>query len=661
VLRFAFALMLLVLLPSDGYAEKRIALLIGNQAYAPAIGALANPHNDVALLERTLRGLGFEVVVERDAGLAALTRAVNAYARRLREAGPDVVGLFYYSGHGAADGGTNYLIPVDVKSAEDGELWDASLQLTTVTRQLKRDAANATHFVVFDACRNVLKLKKAGSRALVQSKGFVPVSQEPGMLIAYATAEGELASDIGDGAGPYAKVLAEEIAKPGVEAVTMFRNVQRRVRVAIKQEPYLGFSSLDDVYLAGLNVVSPKPVGTPSALPQMTEAAREWSRIDKTSIAELETFVRRHQSSAEADYARARLGELKRTQTAVAVPAPSAPNQAERAKQDAEAKRPATSQPAPFRLTDARTIRLQNSFPSNTPVATPAMDELARELTTLSQGTLKVETLPAGAVAPAFQLHETVHNGLLDAAWSNPIYAYGKHRALTVFDGRVPFGLEAPAFVRWLDSAGAGLLNELYSGQLKMNLRSIPCGLIGRGGDWYKKVITNPSDIKDVKFRVVGFPIDVLKRAGGTPTILPSGELVSAMDRGLLDGASLGAPAMDLHYGFSDVSKIMHFPSWSRPVSLLELLINGTVWQGLGESGQKGVAQVCSYLMHRALENLPPDSQVIAEVGKKGVRVYSYTADVVAHFKSAADDELRELRQADPFNAKVLASYDTFR
>ena len=64
---------------------------------------------------------------------------------------------------------------------------------------------------MFGACRNVSKLKKAGARGLLQSKGFVPVGQEPGTLIAYATAEGELASDLGEGAGPYAKVLAEEI------------------------------------------------------------------------------------------------------------------------------------------------------------------------------------------------------------------------------------------------------------------------------------------------------------------------------------------------------------------------------------------------------------------------------------------------------------------
>jgi len=182
MMRASIALaLLLFLLPGVALAqaEKRIALLIGNQAYTPEIGALQNPHNDVALLERTLKTLGFQVTTVRDADLATLTRAVNAYTRRLAaDGGQNAVGFFYYSGHGAADGTTNYLIPIDVKTTETGELWDQSLRLTEITRKLRSEAGSAMHFVVFDACRNTLKLRKPGTRALVQSKGFVPVAQE---------------------------------------------------------------------------------------------------------------------------------------------------------------------------------------------------------------------------------------------------------------------------------------------------------------------------------------------------------------------------------------------------------------------------------------------------------------------------------------------------
>jgi len=156
---------------------KRLALLIGNQSYSVEIGGLSNPFNDVALLERALKSVGFEVTIVRDVGLASLYQAVNGYARRVQAAGPSAVGFFYYSGHGAADAGTNYLIPVDVKTSETGELWDQSLRLTEITHKLKAEAGNATHFVVFDASRNNLKLRQVGSRALVQSKGFVLVAR----------------------------------------------------------------------------------------------------------------------------------------------------------------------------------------------------------------------------------------------------------------------------------------------------------------------------------------------------------------------------------------------------------------------------------------------------------------------------------------------------
>jgi hypothetical protein len=169
--------------------------------------------------------------------------------------------------------------------------------------------------VVFDACRNTLKLTQPGSRAVVQSKGFVPVAQENGMLIAYATAEEELASDVGVGAGPYAKVLAEEVVKPAIEAVAMFRIVQRRVRAAIRQEPYLGFSALGDLYLAGKELKLPEPAPMPARL---SEAAEAWGATkDTTSIAALELFISSYKDSYYAGLARLRIAELNKQQVMV--------------------------------------------------------------------------------------------------------------------------------------------------------------------------------------------------------------------------------------------------------------------------------------------------------------------------------------------------------
>lgn len=326
------AFVLLLAAAPVAHAQKRVALLIGNQGYSAEIGRLANPHNDIALLEKTLKGLQFEVTTVRDASLGTMHQAVNAYVRRVRAAGPDAIAFFYYAGHGAAaDGNVNYLIPVDVKSAEEGDLWDVSLRLTEITRKLKAEAGNATHFVVFDACRNELKLRKAGTKSLVQARGFVPVAQESGMLIAYATAEGETASDVGSSAGPYSSVLAEEIIKPGVEAVTMFRNVQRRVRLAIKQEPYLGFNALGDVYLAGQ-----APPTSTAAQPSWANEA--WTLVkDSNSIPALEAYVAKFGETFYADLARARIADLK--QKAAAADAAAKKSDAEAVIKAADAER----------------------------------------------------------------------------------------------------------------------------------------------------------------------------------------------------------------------------------------------------------------------------------------------------------------------------------
>ena len=254
-------LVLLASLPSPVYAEQRMALLIGNKAYADEVGPLKNPINDIDQVGAALRQLGFTVERVADAGLGETYRAVNKYVRSLRDAGDDAIGFFYYSGHGGANSWDkkNYLIPVDVRSADEEQLWDDSIRLDGIIDKLSKEASNATHFVVFDACRNELQLKKRGTKALGRRKGFQPERQHPGMLIAYATAPGELASDVGTGAGPYAKALAEELVKPGVQALVMFQNVQEKVRDTTGQLPWLSTPYLPKIYLAGGGDVIPGP------------------------------------------------------------------------------------------------------------------------------------------------------------------------------------------------------------------------------------------------------------------------------------------------------------------------------------------------------------------------------------------------------------------
>jgi formylglycine-generating enzyme required for sulfatase activity len=317
-----FLVLLLGLLPSLVQAEPRIALLNGNQTYNPKVGPLKNPHDDVALIGAALRSIGFTVTEVRDADYRSMDAAIKRHTATVRREGQGAISLVYYSGHGAADPDTrtNYLIPVDVADADDADLWNYSLNLNHVVEGLRAQAPAATHYVVFDACRNELNLTRKGSKALTD-KGFVPIAYTPGVMVAYATAPGKTAADTGSGGGPYAKALAEELVKPGIEAMTMFRRVALRVNREIGQDPWMSASTLPEVYFSGA------PTATSVAAPPTSEAERAWLASSRsTDPAVLEAFIASFKDTFYAELARSRLKELREQKIALATPpAPVAP------------------------------------------------------------------------------------------------------------------------------------------------------------------------------------------------------------------------------------------------------------------------------------------------------------------------------------------------
>ena len=300
----AVGLFLFALLSSVSQAQEgtRLALVIGNQGYSAKVGPLKNPHNDVNLIEASLKQLGFKVTVLKDAGYKAMDIALKRYVTEVRRAGRGSISFFFYSGHGVANPETqlNYLIPVDVADAEDDKVWFKSFQQNTIIDLLSKQAPNATHYVVFDACRNELNMAGTAAKALGTDKGFVPITDTAGLLIAYATAPRKTASDVGDDGGPYAKALAEELMKPGIEAVTMFRNVQLRVKETIGQDPWLSFPSLPAVYFAG-------------SKPLENVELTFWTSVrDSANPTLVNTYLKRYPNGEFAPIARVMIEHLER-------------------------------------------------------------------------------------------------------------------------------------------------------------------------------------------------------------------------------------------------------------------------------------------------------------------------------------------------------------
>jgi hypothetical protein len=250
-------------------AEAKIALLIGNQTYDPSVGVLKNPLNDISVVGEALARQGFEVLPPiKNAKRSAILGAVRKFVDRLKTVGPNAIGFLYYSGHGAAEKDTNinYLIPVDAKEPGTAAFWDESLKLDDVLKLL--DGAQwAAKFIVFDACRNELRLPTKDT-----TKGLVPVAEQQGMFIAFASAPGRAASDRGEGSGPYAAALAAELGKPGLDHLNLFQNVKEAVLAATggAQQPWESNGLGRRVYLTG-------PAQTSDATSQISNAATSQS------------------------------------------------------------------------------------------------------------------------------------------------------------------------------------------------------------------------------------------------------------------------------------------------------------------------------------------------------------------------------------------------
>ena len=324
----------LLLLPIAAFAqsEKRIALLIGNQGYGESVGPLQNPYKDIALVGRALTDVGFNVLDPlKDATRDDMLFGVHDLAAKLRQAGAGAIGFLYYTGHGVSVGVDNVLVPKNARNTSDAELDVRGVKLGEILDILKRGAPDAVHFVVLDSCRNNIRGKKG-------AKGFVPVSEyRTGVVLAFATAAGETASDEGTTSGPYAAALAEEIVKPGHNDQMVFNTVRARVVAATRGQTPWTHDGLVGERIVFKAAAAEPTIGQRPGIPAFggaMEVVRICREVEAmTSLSMLAVLERQHAGTPAADCISARIGELKSAQAAAAKAAE------EQAKTEAAAKR----------------------------------------------------------------------------------------------------------------------------------------------------------------------------------------------------------------------------------------------------------------------------------------------------------------------------------
>jgi Caspase domain len=310
----------LLAMVGEAFADKRVALIIGNSTYKHA-PALPNPANDAAAMSVLLRTAGFDVIEARqNLSVTEIRRVLRDFSDNVRDADIAVV---FYAGHGMELDGTNYLIPVDAKLERDVDVEDETVSVDRLVKIL--EPAKRLRLIILDACRDnpfskTMK-RTLGTRAVGRGLAKVePASSDT--LIAFAAKAGSTASDGSGENSPFTTALLKNIAVPGLDLRIAFGRVRDDVmkNTNNKQEPFV-YGSLGGTTVA---LVPPpaEPAGpsnssiaTPPTLGPSTNPASD-IRKDYELAAQIgtkeawEAFLSIHKIGLYADYARSQIAKL---------------------------------------------------------------------------------------------------------------------------------------------------------------------------------------------------------------------------------------------------------------------------------------------------------------------------------------------------------------
>ena len=322
----------------------------------------------------------------------------------------------------------------------------------------------------------------------------------------------------------------------------------------------------------------------------------------------------------------------------------------------------AVSTPAVAQGAGPVSMRWQSTWPSKDIFHEYALD-YAKKVNDMTGGDLKIEVLPAGAVVPAFQLLDAVSKGTLDGGHGVSAYHYGKQPALALWGSGPGFGMDANMLLAWHKyGGGKELLDKLYN-SIGANVVSylygpMPTQPLG----WFKKPVTKVEDLKGLKFRTVGISIDVFQGLGAAVNALPGGEIVAAMDRGLLDAAEFNNASSDKALGFPDVSKICMLQSFHQNAEQFEILFNKDKFNTLPEKIRAIVnyaAEAASQDMHwKAIDRYSKDYQEMQTAN--GVKFYKTPDAILKKQLEVYDEVVKKKAGENPLFREIIQSQIAF-
>jgi TRAP-type mannitol/chloroaromatic compound transport system substrate-binding protein len=322
----------------------------------------------------------------------------------------------------------------------------------------------------------------------------------------------------------------------------------------------------------------------------------------------------------------------------------------------------AVSAPNVVKAQGAINMRFQSTWPSKDIFHEYALD-YAKTVNDMTGGDLKIEVLPAGAVVPAFGLIDAVSKGTLDGGHGVLVYHYGKQNALALWGSGPGYAMDANMLLAWHRwGGGKELLAKLYA-SLGLNVVSFPYApMATQPLGWFKKPVTSVDDFKGIKYRTVGISIDMFTAMGAAVNALPGGEIVSAIDRGLLDAAEFNNASSDRLLGFADVSKICMLQSYHQNAEQLEITFNKAKYDALPDKMKAIIANAVSAasqeMQWKAIDRYSKD--YIELQTKDKVKFYKTPDAILKRQLEIFDDIVKKYSATNPLFKEIVESQIAF-
>jgi TRAP-type mannitol/chloroaromatic compound transport system substrate-binding protein len=292
-------------------------------------------------------------------------------------------------------------------------------------------------------------------------------------------------------------------------------------------------------------------------------------------------------------------------------------------------------------------------------------EQYVKRVNEMAGGRLRIDYLVGGAVVKPFEVMDATSKGVLDGAHSVPVYWYGKHKAASLFGTGPVFGNDAHHTIAWFyEGGGQALYNDLVQNHLKLNVVGflvfpMPTQPFG----WFRTPIKDASGLRGLKYRTVGLAADLFQAMGAKVTQLPGGEIVPALERGVIDAFEFNNPTSDMRFGAQDVLKNYMMGSYHQSSESFEIVFNKRRYDALPADLKAvlryGVEAVNSSNFWLAMENYSRDLQILKDRHKVNV---IRTPDSIMLEQLKAWDVMTVELSKDPINKRIIDSQrDWFR